>query len=110
MFFFYDRAEAVEMLPGLARRTLVSDGRLMICRFDLDKGVEIPGHSHPQDQAGYVISGRIRISVDGMSHDLGPGDSYSAPSGAVHSALALEMSVVVDTFSPPREDYRTSGD
>jgi quercetin dioxygenase-like cupin family protein len=110
MFFFYDRAEAVEMLPGLARRTLVSDDRLMICRFDLEKGVEIPGHSHPQDQAGYVVSGRIRVSVNGMSHDLGPGDSYSAPSGAVHSALALEMSVVVDTFSPPREDYRTSGD
>ena len=110
MFFFYDRAEAVEMLPGLARRTLVSDDRLMICRFDLEKGVEIPGHSHPQDQAGYVVSGRIRVSVNGMSHDLGPGDSYSAPSGAVHSALALEMSVVVDTFSPPREDYRNSGD
>ena len=110
MFFFYDRAEAVEMLPGLARRTLVSDDRLMICRFDLEKGVEIPGHSHPQDQAGYVVSGRIRVSVNGMSHDLGPGDSYSAPSGAVHSALALEMSVVVDTFSPPRKDYRTSGD
>lgn len=98
------------MLPGLARRTLVSDDRLMICRFDLDKGVEIPGHSHPQDQAGYVVSGRIRISVEGKSSDLGPGDSYSAPSGAVHSALALERSVVVDTFSPPREDYRTSGD
>jgi quercetin dioxygenase-like cupin family protein len=110
MFFFYDRAKAVEMLPGLARRTLVSDDRLMICRFDLDKGVEIPGHSHPQDQAGYVVSGRIRISVEGKSSDLGPGDSYSAPSGAVHSALALERSVVVDTFSPPREDYRTSGD
>ena len=98
------------MLPGLARRTLVSDDRLMICRFDLDKGVEIPGHSHPQDQAGYVVSGRIRISLEGKSSDLGPGDSYSAPSGAVHSALALERSVVVDTFSPPREDYRTSGD
>lgn len=108
MFFFYDRAEVVEMLPGLARRTLVSDERLMICRFDLEKGVEIPGHSHPQDQAGYVVSGRIRISVSGESCDLGPGDSYSAPSEAIHSALALEKTVVVDTFSPPREDYRTS--
>ena len=108
MFSFFDRAEAVEMLPGLVRRTLVSDDRLMICRFDLEKGVEIPGHSHSQDQAGYVVSGRIRVSVEGESSDLEPGDSYSAPSGAVHSAIALERSVVVDTFSPPREDYRTS--
>ena len=70
--------------------------------------MKIPGHSHPQDQAGYVVSGKIRVSVEGESSDLGPGDSYSAPSGAVHSAIALERTVVVDTFSPPREDYRTS--
>ena len=108
MFFSYGHALAVEMLPGLIRRTLVSGDKLMICRFDLEKGVEIPGHSHPQDQAGYVVSGKIRVSVEGESFDLGPGDSYSAPSGAVHSATALERTVVVDTFSPPREDYRTS--
>ncbi|MBP7071685.1 MAG: cupin domain-containing protein, partial [Methanothrix sp.] len=65
-------------------------------------------HSHSQDQAGYVVSGRIRVIVEGKSSDLGPGDSYSAPSGANHSAIALESSVVVDTFSPPREDYRRS--
>src|SRR5512137_2951435 len=108
MFFSYGDALAVEMLPGLIRRTLVSSDKLMICRFELEKGVEIPGHSHPQDQAGYVVSGKIRVSVEGESCDLGPGDSYSAPSGAVHSAIALERTVVVDTFSPPREDYRTS--
>ena len=64
MFFSYGHALAVEMLPGLIRRTLVSGDKLMICRFDLDKGVEIPGHSHPQDQAGYVVSGKIRVSVE----------------------------------------------
>lgn len=108
MFFSYSDALAVEMLPGLIRRTLVSGDKLMICRFDLEKGVKIPAHSHPQNQAGYVVWGKIRVSVEGESSDLGPGDSYSAPSGAVHSAIALERTVVVDTFSPPREDYRTS--
>lgn len=105
MFFSYSDGRAVEMLPGLIRRTLVSDKKLMICRFDLEKGVQIPGHSHPQDQAGYVISGKIRVTVEGNSCDLGPGDSYSAPSGALHLAVALEACVVVDTFSPPRDDY-----
>ena len=94
------------MLPGLVRRTLISGDKLMICRFDLDRGVEIPGHSHPHDQAGYIVSGKIRVTVDGKSLDLGPGDSYSAPSGVLHSALALEATVVVDTFCPPRDDYR----
>lgn len=94
------------MAPGLIRRTLVSGDKLMICRFDLDLGVKIPSHAHPHDQAGYVVLGKIRITVDGKSCDLGPGDSYSASSGVLHSAIALEPSVVVDTFSPPREDYR----
>ena len=106
MFFEYSDAKAVEVFPGLIRRTLISGDKLMICRFDLDRGVEIPGHSHPHDQAGYVVSGKIRVTVEGKSLDLGPGDSYSAPSGVLHSALALEATVVVDTFCPPRDDYR----
>jgi len=110
MFFQYYDANPVQMLPGLIRRTLVSSDRLMICRFDLDKGVEIPDHSHPHDQAGYVVSGKIRITVGGKSLDLGEGDSYSAPPNVPHSALALEASVVVDTFYPPRDDYRAIAD
>lgn len=96
----------MEMAPGLVRRTLVSGEALMICRFDLEVGVEIPSHTHPHDQAGYVARGRIRITVDGESRELGPGDSYSAGSSVPHSAVALEKSVVVDTFFPPREDYK----
>ncbi len=106
MFCRYVEADEVQMAPGLIRRTLVSGKTLMICRFDLDSGVEIPDHAHPHDQAGYVVSGKIRITVDGKSLELGPGDSYSAPSGVLHSARAIEAAVVVDTFSPPRDDYR----
>jgi len=106
LFFRYADAAGVQMAPGLIRKTLVSGDKLMICRFDLDVGVEIPSHAHPHDQAGYVVSGKIRITVGGKSCDLGPGDSYSASSGVLHSALALEATVVVDTFCPPRDDYR----
>lgn len=106
MFFQYADAASVQMASGLIRKTLVSGDRLMICRFDLDVGVEIPSHAHSHDQAGYVVSGKIRITVDGKSCDLGPGDSYYAPSNVLHSAMALEASVVVDTFNPPRDDYR----
>lgn len=108
LFHQYKDATSVQMAPGLIRRTLISGETLMICRFDLEGGVEIPGHSHPHYQAGYVVSGLIRVTVDGQSSTLGPGDSYCAPSGILHSAIALEKTVVVDTFSPPREDYRTA--
>ena len=105
MFYRLVDAPSVEMVPGLIRRTLVSGKALMICRFDLESGVQIPEHSHPHDQAGYVVSGRIQITIDGNSLELGPGDSYCAPPGVLHSARSLEATVVVDTFSPPREDY-----
>ncbi len=105
MFYRLIDAPLVEMVPGLIRRTLVSGKGLMICRFDLESGVQIPVHSHPHDQAGYVVSGRIEITVDGNRLELGPGDSYCAPPGVLHSARALEATIVVDTFSPPREDY-----
>jgi quercetin dioxygenase-like cupin family protein len=99
-------ATPVEMLPGLVRRTLADDESMMLCEFTFDAGVEVPNHSHPHEQVGYVVSGRLRMIVDGQSHDLGPGDSYHAPSNVPHGALTLEPSVVVDVFSPPREDYR----
>ena len=85
MFYQYADAARVQMAPGLIRRTLISGETLMICRFDLDQGVEIPSHSHPHDQAGYVVSGLIRVTVDGEGLELGPGDSYCAPSGVLHS-------------------------
>lgn len=108
MFYQYADAARVQMAPGLIRRTLIRGEKLMICRFDLDQGVEIPVHSHPHDQAGYVVSGLIRVTVDGEVLELGPGDSYCAPAGVPHSAQALEKTVVVDTFSPPRDDYRSA--
>ncbi|MFB3765482.1 MAG: cupin domain-containing protein [Methanotrichaceae archaeon] len=102
----YTSASPVEMLPGLIRRTLAEGKSMMICEFILEAGVEIPDHTHPHEQIGYIASGKVRLLIDGEQFDLGPGDTYYAPSGVKHGAIALEKSVVVDTFSPPREDYR----
>jgi quercetin dioxygenase-like cupin family protein len=106
MIHRYDSSKPVEMMPGLIRRMLAECSSMMICEFTLDKGVEIPVHSHPHEQVGYIASGRIKIIVDGESFELKPGDCYSARPGVPHGAVALERTVVVDTFNPPREDYR----
>jgi len=104
----YRNADAtpVEMLPGLIRRTLADGEFMMICEFTLDDGVELPDHSHPHEQVGYLVSGRMRLTIGGETFVLLPGDSYHAPSNVQHSALSVEPSVIVDTFSPPRKDYR----
>ena len=79
---------------------------MMICEFKFDAHVEIPIHSHPHDQVGYLVEGRVEMNIDGEKFELNEGDSYSAPSNVPHGAITLEPSVIVDTFSPPREDYR----
>lgn len=106
MIYRHAGATPVEVLPGLVRRTLADGESVMICEFTFEAGVEVPQHTHPHEQVGYVVSGRIRLTIAGESHELGPGDSYLAPSNVPHGAFTLTPTVVVDAFSPPREDYR----
>ncbi len=96
----------VEMIPGLHRRTLVTGKSMMVCKCTFDSGVQVPTHSHSNEQVGYVVSGKVRMVINGENFNLGPGDSYCALSNVPHSAQTLEPAIVIDVFSPPREDYR----
>ena len=98
--------QPVEMSPGVIRRTLVSSNNMMICEFKLETNAEIPIHNHPHEQMGYIVSGQVRMTIGDESIKLGSGDSYCALSKEQHGALALERSVIIDIFYPPREEYR----
>ncbi|MEA3345170.1 MAG: cupin domain-containing protein [Chloroflexota bacterium] len=98
--------EPVEMLPGIQRRTLADGERLMITQVLISQGTELPAHSHPHEQISYIVSGELEMRVGDQSYHLRPGDSLLLPSGMEHSALALQDVVVIDTFSPPREEYK----
>lgn len=98
--------EPVEMLPGIRRRTLAYGERLMVTQFLISKGTELPAHSHPHEQISYIVSGELEMRVGGQRYRLQPGDSILLPGGMEHSALALQDVVVIDTFSPPREEYK----
>ena len=105
MVTFHDATNPVNMLPGLIRRTLATSQTMMICEFTFEPGVTIPLHSHPHEQVGYVIKGRVEMTIADHTETLTAGDSYCAPSNVHHSALTLEPTIIVDTFNPPREDY-----
>ena len=66
----------------------------------------VPFHSHPNEQSGYVLSGRFCIRTHDSSAVLTVGDSYSIPAGVEHSIEILEASNEIQFFTPPREDYR----
>lgn len=105
-FYPHRDANPVEMLPGLTRRVLVSSDTMMLVEFTFAKGVEVPGHTHPHDQVGCVVSGRMRMVIGDRTAECGPGDSYHAPPDVPHAGVAIQPSVVLDVFSPPRQDYQ----
>lgn len=90
---------------GVRRKTLVWGQRQSMCEFRMPAGQALPFHSHPHEQAGYLVSGRLRLTIDGTAHDVGPGDAWCVSGGTVHGVDVLEDSVAIEVFSPVREDY-----
>ena len=65
----------------------------------------MPGHSHPYEQTGYLLSGKIMLRIGSEVHEMKPGDSWCIPADVEHRADILEDSAALEIFSPPREDY-----
>ena len=102
-----DQAPQVVMIPGLYRRTMATGERMMVVEIYIEKGTLIPMHQHIHEQAGYVSNGKVEFTIAGEKHVLQPGDTYIIPGGVDHEALAHEDTVLVEVFSPPREEFRT---
>ena len=98
-------AVPVEMLPGVVRRTLCSAERMTLAEFTLDKDAVVPLHTHEHEQAGYVVRGRQLFEIGGETRELRAGDGYLIGSNVPHATTALEESVAIDIFSPPRKEY-----
>jgi quercetin dioxygenase-like cupin family protein len=99
-------ATPVEMLPGVVRRTLTEGERMMLVEVTLAQGAVVPPHTHPHEQIGYLASGRLLFEIGDERRELSAGDSWEVPSNVPHQVTALESSVAIDIFSPPREEYR----
>ena len=102
----HNEVDPVEMLPGVFRRTLGVTERMMLCEFHIRAGSEVPLHSHPHDQVGYVVRGEAIMIIDGKEYRCGPGDSYAIPGGVKHGARFEVDTILIDVFHPPREEYR----
>jgi quercetin dioxygenase-like cupin family protein len=94
-----------ELLKGLRIKTLCYGESTLMTEFLLDKDAELPEHSHPYEQTGYLVKGKIRFTIDGVSAVMKPGDSWCVPADVSHRAEILEDSVAIEVFNPVREEY-----
>ncbi|WP_428686717.1 cupin domain-containing protein [Roseibium sp.] len=91
---------------GVKRQVLSDSPELMVVAFRFrEEGAEGRLHSHPHVQSTYVESGQFRFTIGGEAFEVGPGDSFVIPSGAVHGCVCLEPGTLIDTFTPRRDDF-----
>ena len=105
MFYKVDHDGYKELLPGIMFKTLVHGEKTLLGEFRLAKGAVIPDLSHPHEQTGYLIKGQVTFTMGQERTVVEPGESWCIPGNAEHSAEALEDSVIVEVFSPVREEY-----
>ena len=86
-------------------KSLTHGEKTHLVEFKLEKGAVIPEHSHPHEQIGYMVSGEMNISIGGRTHPAKSGDSWCIAGDVEHGVEVLEDSVVVEVFSPVRDDY-----
>jgi quercetin dioxygenase-like cupin family protein len=94
-----------KVLPGIEQKTLLYGDKTLMVEFRLQQGASLPLHSHPHEQTGYLVKGRIRLTIGADVFEVQPGDSWCIAGDLLHCAECLEDAVAIEVFSPVREDY-----
>jgi len=105
MFTRSDVSGYKDPLEKIKMKTLVYGEKTLLVEFKLAKGAILPKHNHPHEQTGYLVSGKIDLTIGNVTYLVSPGDSWCIPGNISHHALAHENSVAIEVFSPVREDY-----
>jgi len=93
------------VFKGVSFDLLAVGKKSMLSRMNYKKGDKVPFHSHLNEQAGFVISGKIRLRFGKYDEILKTGDSYVIPENVEHRVEVIEAGEVIDVFTPPRLDY-----
>lgn len=105
MFVKNDEAKKFDLAEGVKSRILGHDSGLMVIENTFIKGAMAPNHTHEHEQAGYVVKGKFEFVIEDEQMILTIGDSFHVKPNILHSCTALEDSVIVDVFTPRREDF-----
>jgi quercetin dioxygenase-like cupin family protein len=90
---------------GVRRKIMAYDEKLMLVKVEFETGGIGPVHQHPHVQMSHVESGSFEIEIAGEKKVLNAGDAFYIPSNIWHGAVCLQAGVLIDMFSPMREDF-----
>jgi len=106
LHFFKDCDKEWELIEkGISRKIMGYDKSLMMVKVAFEKDAIGALHTHPHTQTSYVASGLFEVSINGDKKTLKTGDSFFASSDSEHGVKCLEPGVLIDIFSPVREDF-----
>lgn len=92
---------------GVSRKIMSYNEDLMVAKVRFEAGSAGAAHQHPHTQISYVESGVFEYTIDGRKFMMEQGDTCIVPSDSIHGCRCLEAGVLVDSFSPMREDFVT---
>jgi quercetin dioxygenase-like cupin family protein len=104
----WDSIPVEHPFEGIERQMVIGE-RIMIVRFRFVPFLVTPEHTHPHEQMSIIVSGRVRFFIEGKERIASPGDVLHFPPDCLHGATMMDEEVVlIDIFSPIREDFLKS--
>lgn len=91
--------------PGMQRKIMAWDEKLMVVKVEFEKGAIGPLHQHYHSQITHIESGVFEVEIGDEKKVLRGGDAFYIPPNVMHGAVCLEAGVLIDIFSPMREDF-----
>ncbi|MFK3661678.1 cupin domain-containing protein [Scandinavium sp. NPDC088450] len=105
MFVFNNQTQLEEVGNGVTRRILAHAGKMMAVEVHFEKGAIGPLHNHPHEQLTYVLSGEFEFTIADETHIVRAGDTLYKKPHVMHGCVCLQKGVLLDTFTPIREDF-----
>jgi len=109
-YILADEMEWEVLGGGVSRKFMGYDNQIMMVQVKFEKGAEGAPHQHFHTQATQCVSGKFEFEIDGQKQIVKAGDGVYIEPNLLHSAVCLEEGILIDTFSPVREDFLGGGE
>jgi len=109
IFSFAEKMEWEDLGGGVSRKIMGWDNQIMMVNVRFEKGAVGSPHQHFHTQTTYVANGKFEFTVDGEKQVVEAGDGIYISPNLIHGAVCLEAGILIDVFSPVREDFLDGG-